>query len=111
MAYDENLADRVRDHVLGEPGLTERRMFGGLAFMINGNMAVTASRKGGLMLRVDPAQTDDLIADPVADRFLMRGRELDGWLHVSIDNSASDEELERWVDRGVTYAKSLPAKR
>jgi hypothetical protein len=110
MAYDVELADRVREYVLGEPGLSEKRMFGGLAFMINGNMAVSASGQGGLLLRVDPVQTDALIADPIADRFVMRGREMDGWLHVLADEKMSGEELERWVSRGVTYARSLPPK-
>jgi hypothetical protein len=110
MAYDVELADRVRAHVRGEPGLSEKRMFGGLAFMINGNMAVSASGRGGLLIRVDPAQTDALIADPIADRFVMRGREMDGWLHVLADEKTSEEELERWVSRAVTYARSLPPK-
>jgi TfoX/Sxy family transcriptional regulator of competence genes len=110
MTYDETLADRVREHLLGESGVREKRMFGGIAFLINGNMAVSASSQGGLLLRVDPAQTDVLVADPVAERCVMRGRELDGWLRIAIDAGTSQEELERWVSRGVAYARSLPAK-
>ena len=111
MAYDEKLADRLRELVQGEDGVTEKRMFGGLAFLINGNMAVSASGQGGLLLRVDPAQTDELVADPNARRFEMRGREMDGWLRVDTDGLSSDRQLERWVARGVAYARSLPPKR
>jgi TfoX/Sxy family transcriptional regulator of competence genes len=110
MAYDEELAELVREQVLGEPGLSEKRMFGGLAFLINGHMAVAASSTGGLLLRVDPEQTDDLLADPAAGPFVMRGRELDGWLRVELDASVSEQELGRWVSLGVTYARTLPAK-
>jgi TfoX/Sxy family transcriptional regulator of competence genes len=110
VTYDENLADRVRKRVLGEGGVSEKRMFGGLAFMINGNMAVSASSQGGLLLRVDPAQTDALVADPRAQRFVMRGREMDGWLRIDVDAKTSEEELERWVSRGIAYARSLPPK-
>jgi TfoX/Sxy family transcriptional regulator of competence genes len=111
MAYDEELADRLRELVQGENGVTEKRMFGGLAFLINGNMAVSASGQGGLLLRVDPAETDELAADPNARRFEMRGREMDGWLRVDTDGLSSDRQLERWVARGVAYARSLPPKR
>jgi hypothetical protein len=110
VAYDEDLAEAIREHLLGEPGLSEKRMFGGLAFMINGNMAVSASSRGGLMLRVDPAHTDDLVTDPLAQRFVMRGRELEGWLWIDIDATISEAEFERWVNLGVAYARSLPAK-
>jgi hypothetical protein len=85
-------------------------MFGGLAFMVAGHMAVSASRQGGLLLRVDPAHTDTLIVDPRASRFVMRGREMDGWLRVDIDARASDDELDRWIQHGVDYARSLPPK-
>ena len=110
MAYDEELASRVREHVQGEGGLTEKRMFGGLAFLINGNMAVSASSQGGLLLRVDPAQTDALVSEPHAQRFAMRGREMDGWLRIDADGLETDDEFERWIDRGVAYARSLPPK-
>jgi TfoX/Sxy family transcriptional regulator of competence genes len=111
MAYDEELADRLRELVQGENGVTEKRMFGGLAFLINGNMAVSASGQGGLLLRVDPAETDELVADPNARRFEMRGRGMDGWLRIDTDGLFSDRQLERWVARGVAYARSLPPKR
>ena len=110
MAYDEELADRLRDTVEGEPGMTEKQMFGGLAFLLNGHMAVSASGQGGLLLRCDPADTESLIQDPGVSRFAMRGREMDGWLHVDPSAVVSDEELERWVTVGVTYARSLPPK-
>ncbi|PZS18602.1 MAG: RNA methyltransferase [Pseudonocardiales bacterium] len=110
MAYDEELANRLRETVQGAQGLTEKRMFGGLAFLINGNMAVSASSKGGLLLRVDPAETDALITEPHAERFRMRGREMDGWLRIDAQAIDTDDEFERWVSRGVTYAQSLPPK-
>jgi hypothetical protein len=109
VAFDEDLADRVRMLVAREPGLHEKRMFGGLAFLIDGNMAVSASGQGGLLLRVDPAQTKTLIAEPHAARAVMRGREMDGWLRINTD-TLSDPEFERWVSRGVAYARSLPPK-
>jgi TfoX/Sxy family transcriptional regulator of competence genes len=111
MAYDEELADRLRELLQGEHGVTEKRMFGGLAFMINGNMAVGASGQGGLLLRVDPADTEALVQDPHARRFEMRGREMDGWLRVDGDGLSTDEQLQQWVARGVAYARSLPPKR
>jgi TfoX/Sxy family transcriptional regulator of competence genes len=110
MAYDERLADRIREQLVGEVGLTEKRMFGGLAFLINGNMAVSASSQGGLLLRVDPAQTEQLAGEPHAQRFVMRGREMDGWLRVETDGIDSDAEFARWVRRGVAYARTLPPK-
>jgi hypothetical protein len=110
MAYDVDLAERLRELLAGEPGVVERRMFGGLAFLVSGHMAVGASREGGLLLRVDPARTDDLLAEPRARRFLMRGREMDGWLRIDIDAEADDGELGRWVGYGVGYARSLPPK-
>jgi TfoX N-terminal domain len=110
MAYDEELADRLREALQGEAGLTEKRMFGGLAFMINGNMAVSASSKGGLLLRVDPTETDTLVKQPHVGRFEMRGREMDGWVRVDPKAIETDEQLLRWVTVGVTYARSLPPK-
>lgn len=110
MAYDEHLAQRIRKLVAIEPGVTERRMFGGLAFLVNGNMSVSASGQGGLLLRIDPAETERLAAKPHADRFVMRGREMDGWLRIDGDGVASKAQLARWVARGVDYARSLPPK-
>ncbi len=111
MAYDEELATRVREFVQDEPGLTEKKMFGGLAFLVNGHMAVSASSKGGLLLRVDPAKTESLVREPEVGRFEMRGgREMDGWLRVDATAVETDRELRRWVRLGVGYARSLPPK-
>lgn len=110
MAYDVELSDRVRDLVESEPGLTEKRMFGGLAFLIGGHMAVAASSHGGLLVRVEPARTDELVDEPLVGRFEMRGRPMDGWVRVDAEAVELDAELERWVSRGVAYARSLPAK-
>ena len=110
MAYDEDLANRIRDIVQDEPGLTEKRMFGGLAFLINGNMAVSASGQGGMLLRVDPGDTPTLVQQPEASRFEMRGREMDGWLRIDPTGLATERQLKSWVSRGVSYARSLPAK-
>ncbi|MFN2518529.1 MAG: TfoX/Sxy family protein [Jatrophihabitantaceae bacterium] len=110
MAYDDELAERVRELVQGTDGVSEKRMFGGLAFLINGNMAVSASSQGGLLLRVDPAMTDELVDEPSVRRFEMRGREMDGWLRVDADASMTDSLLAAWVGRGVTYAQSLRPK-
>ncbi len=110
MAYDEDLADRIRTLLGRQEAVTERRMFGGLAFMVNGNMAVAASGQGGLLLRVDPAETDSLVREDGVTRFQMRGREMDGWVRVDPSATTSDEELSRWVQVGVSYAASLPSK-
>jgi TfoX/Sxy family transcriptional regulator of competence genes len=110
MAYDEELANRIREVVGGEQGLTEKRMFGGLAFLINGNMAVSASSQGGLLLRVDPARTDSLVKEPDVRRFEMRGREMDGWLRVDESAVKTKKELRRWAGIGVDYARSLAPK-
>jgi len=110
MAYDEDLADRVRELIAEEAELTEKRMFGGLAFLINGNMSVAASGQGGLMVRIDPAETEALIAKPHARPFEMRGREMRGWLRVDSEGVRAKRQLEPWVRRGVTYARSLPPK-
>ena len=110
MAYDEDLADRVRELVAAEPGLTEKRMFGGLAFLIGGHMAVSASGKGGLLLRVDPARTDEYVAPPHVGRFVMRGREMDGWLRVDAEAVDGGDRLARWVGVGVAYVRTLAPK-
>ena len=110
MAYDEDLADRIRELLGAEEGLLEKKMFGGLAFLIGGNMAVSASGQGGLLLRVDPAQTDELLAKPHAQPFVMRGRQMDGWLRVDPEGLKTNSQLEPWVRRGVAYARSLPPK-
>ena len=110
MAYDEELANRIREAVHGAPGLSEKRMFGGLAFLVNGNMAVSASSQGGLLLRVDPAQAESLVDEQYVRRFEMRGREMDGWLRVDLEALETEEELRRWVDHGLAYARSLTPK-
>jgi TfoX/Sxy family transcriptional regulator of competence genes len=111
MAYDEDLANRIRELVAGERGVTERKMFGGLAFLIGGNMSVAASGQGGLLLRVDPDETEALIAKPHAEPFVMRGREMKGWLRVDPEGVRTKRQLEPWVKRSVSYARSLPPKR
>jgi TfoX/Sxy family transcriptional regulator of competence genes len=110
MAYDERLADRIRELVLAEPGLTEKKMFGGLAFLINGNMSVAASGQGGMLLRVDPDDSDELTARPGVEPMEMRGRSMRGWLRVDESAIETPEQLDEWVARGVDYARSLPPK-
>jgi hypothetical protein len=110
MAYDKETANRIREFVQSEAGLSEMRMFGGLAFLINGNMAVAASGKGGLLLRCDPAETDALVSEPHCGRFEMRGREMDGWLRVDDAAIEADPALQHWVEVGVAYARSLPPR-
>lgn len=109
MAYDEELADRIRELVAGERSVSEQRMFGGLAFLVNGNMAVAASGQGGLLVRVDPTEADELLGEHV-EPMVMRGREMRGWLRVEGAAVEGPDQLEPWVVRGVTYARSLPAK-
>src|SRR5205823_12641678 len=109
-AYDEDLAIRIRELVQAERGVTEQRMFGGLAFLIDGNMSVSASSQGGLLLRVDPAETDALLSKPNAHPFEMRGRAMQGWLRVDAEGLRTKRQLERWVARGIAYARSLPSK-
>jgi hypothetical protein len=110
VAYDEELAGRVREALASEAGVTEMRMFGGLAFLVNANMAVSTSGKGGLLLRVDPDQTESLVDGSQVRRFVMRGREMDGWLHIATEAVETDDALQRWVSLGVARARSLPPK-
>jgi TfoX/Sxy family transcriptional regulator of competence genes len=110
MAYDEDLVSRVRELIAGEPGLAEQRMFGGLAFLTGGHMSVAVSGQGGLIVRVDPAETDALVARSHARPFEMRGRELRGWVRVDAEGVRTKHQLEAWVRRGVDYARSLPPK-
>lgn len=110
MAYDADLADRIRDVIQGESGLTERRMFGGLAFLIQGHMAVSASGQGGLLLRINPAETASLLDEPHVRRVEMRGREVDGWLRVEPEALKTEDNLRRWISHGITYARTLPPK-
>ncbi len=108
MAYDEALAERIRNRIGSDA--TEKKMFGGLAFLVRGNMAVAASGQGGLLVRVDPAESDELVASTPATLMEMGGRSMAGWLRVASDDVEADEALAEWVDRGVSYARSLPPK-
>ena len=110
MAYDEELADRIRELVAGENSLTEQKMFGGLAFLIGGNMAIAASGQGGLLVRVDPEESDELVSTTEAETMVMRGREMRGWLRVASEHVGTKEQLAEWVERGTSYARSLPPK-
>jgi TfoX/Sxy family transcriptional regulator of competence genes len=110
MAYDTELADRIRELVAAEKGVEEKRMFGGLAFLINGNMSVAASGHGGLMVRVPPDETDKLVARQHVEPMVMAGRETRGWLRVLADGVKTKRQLQSWVSRGVDYAKTLPPK-
>ena len=110
MAYDEDLAARIRELVAGERSLTERKMFGGLAFLIGGNMAVAASGQGGILVRVDPAASDRLLSTTKAHPMVMRGRAMGGWLRLDPEHVRERRQLAKWVERGVTYARSLPPK-
>jgi hypothetical protein len=111
MAYDEALAGRIRDLLSDERGVTEKKMFGGLAFLVGGNMAIAASGQGGVLVRVDPAESDRLVAATKARPMRMRGREMRGWLQVASADVGTKRQLATWVRRGVGYARSLPPKR
>jgi TfoX/Sxy family transcriptional regulator of competence genes len=111
VAYDEDLAHRIRELIAGESAITEKKMFGGLAFLIGGNMAIAASGQGGILVRVDPAQSDRLVTTTSARLMEMRGRSMQGWLRVDTDELRTKRQLARWVQLGTAYARSLPAKR
>lgn len=111
MAYDEELAHRIREQLVDERGITEQAMFGGLAFLLNGNMAVSASGQGGLMVRVDPEDSERVLARPHASLFEMRGRQMPGWIRVAPPGLRTKTQLAWWVRRGVQFARTLPAKR
>ncbi|MFQ6391823.1 TfoX/Sxy family protein [Nocardia sp. KC 131] len=111
MAYDVELADRIRELIEPGPDLTEKKMFGGLAFLIGGHMAVAASRQGGLLVRVDPDESDALLVDDFVETMVMGGRSMRGWLLVTDEALASDDVLHEWVERSVDYARSLPVKK
>jgi TfoX/Sxy family transcriptional regulator of competence genes len=110
MAYDEDLANRIREQLAAEQGITEKRMFGGLAFLLNGNMTVSASGKGGLLLRVDPQTTDEVVKRAHAEVAVMRGRSMAGWIRVAPEGIKTKRQLESWVRRSVQYARTLPPK-
>jgi TfoX/Sxy family transcriptional regulator of competence genes len=111
VAYDEDLAERIRELLAGESNLKEQKMFGGLAFLIGGNMAIAASREGGVLVRVDPEQSDELVSTTEASVMEMRGRSMKGWLRVDPEHVRTKTELAVWVERGAGYARSLPAKK
>jgi hypothetical protein len=111
MPHDDELAGRIRELLASEAGVTEKKMFGGLAFLIGGNMAVAASGQGGVMVRVDPDRSDALLATSNARLVEMRGRQLRGWLRVDLPDVRTRGQLAKWVTLGVTYARSLPPKR
>jgi hypothetical protein len=110
MSYDEELADRIRALLGDRAGLTEKKMFGGLGFMIGGNIAIAASGQGGILVRVDPEESDELVATTPAQLMEMRGRSMTGWLRVDTADVADDATLGEWVERGAGYASSLPPK-
>ncbi len=110
MAYDEELADRIRALLGNQADLTEKKMFGGLAFLIGGNMAIAASGQGGILVRVDPEESDELVATTPAELMEMGGRSMAGWLRVETSDVAADGALAEWVERGAGYAASLPPK-
>ena len=110
MAYDEDLADRIRELLSGQRGLTEKKMFGGLAFLVNGNMSVAVSGQGGILVRVDPEESDALVTKTKAYPMEMRGREMQGWLRVDAEKVRTKPQLSKWVKLGTTYARSLPKK-
>jgi TfoX/Sxy family transcriptional regulator of competence genes len=111
MAYDEELADRIRAELGGEKAVTEQKMFGGLAFLIGGNMAVAASGQGGLLVHVDPAKSEKLQSGGKAYPMEMRGKQMSGWLRVDSDNVRTQAQLKKWVGEGTSYARSLPPKK
>ena len=111
MAYDEDLADRIRELLGGQAHLREQKMFGGLAFLIGGNMAIAASGEGGALVRVDPERSDKIVATTDARPMEMRGRQMQGWLRVAPEDLRTKRQLSKWVTLGVAYASTLPAKR
>ena len=111
MAYDEELAHRIRALLADHPGVTETQMFGGLAFLVGGHMAIAASRLGGVLVRVDPAQSDHLVETTAAEEAIMRGRPAQGWLRIDAEHVRTKRQLERWVKLGAAQAGSLPPKR
>jgi TfoX/Sxy family transcriptional regulator of competence genes len=110
VAYDEVLAERIRELVSGDGSVMEKKMFGGLAFLIDGNMSVAASGQGGLLVRVDPDESDALLRKPGVQVMEMGSRSMKGWLRVESESVRTKQQLRTWVERGVTYARSLPAK-
>ena len=110
MAYDEGVAHRIRELVEGDLDVTEKRMFGGLAFLVNGNMSVAASGSGGLLVRLDKDDADALVDGSMVTPMEMRGSPMRGWLRVGEAGYAADEQLREWVERSVEFARTLPHK-
>jgi TfoX/Sxy family transcriptional regulator of competence genes len=110
MAYDADLANRLREQLADENAVTEKKMFGGLAFLVHGHMSVSTSRNGGLLVRIDPADTDEALARPHVTLMEMRGRTMDGWITVAPEGLKTDPELAAWVDRSLAFVKTLPPK-
>lgn len=110
MAYDEDLADRIREAMSGMKGVTEKAMFGGLAFMVDGKMAVAAGSKGDILARVDPRDMEELVTSTEAEMATMGNREMRGWVTVDSEHLEADEHLSAWVQRSVAYARTLPGK-
>jgi TfoX/Sxy family transcriptional regulator of competence genes len=110
MVYDEELAHRLRELLASESGITEQTMFGGLAFLVDGNMAVSASRNGGLLVRIDPADSEAALARPHVGLMEMGGRTMAGWITVSPEGLKTKRQLAQWVKRALTFAKALPPK-
>jgi TfoX/Sxy family transcriptional regulator of competence genes len=108
--YDEELAERIRQLLADKPNVTEQKMFGGIGFMVGGNMAVAASSQGGILVRVDPEQSDELVSSTEAYPMEMRGREMAGWLRVNGEHVQAPDELAKWAELGAGYARSLPPK-
>jgi len=111
VAYDEELAGRIRAALGDEPGLSEQKMFGGLAFLIGGNMAIAASGQGGVLVHVDPDASDELVDTTEASLMEMRGRQMRGWLRVATEDVATEPDLAKWVELGAGFARSLPTKK
>jgi TfoX/Sxy family transcriptional regulator of competence genes len=111
MAYDEDLADRIRELIAAAPDVSEKKMFGGLAFLVGGHMAISASGQGGVLVRVDPARSATLVERGNAQVAVMGGRPMDGWLRVGPEHVRTKRQLAKWVDLGTAYARSLPPKR
>jgi TfoX/Sxy family transcriptional regulator of competence genes len=110
MAYDEDLANRLRELLADEDAVTEKKMFGGLAFLVRGNMAVSASRNGGLLARIDPADTQAALARPHVALMEMGGRTMDGWVTVAPEGVKTKRQLGAWVTRSLAFVRTLPAK-
>ena len=110
MAFDEKLASQLRDLLARESKVTEKKMFGGLAFLVNGNMCVSASGKGGMLVRIDPDETKAALDRPHVTRMVMGGRSMDGWIRVAPAGASTKREIEPWVRRSLDYVKKLPPK-